>query len=88
MAVPPRRLFVGVMSGTSLDGADAALVDFSQPSPHTLAFSTVAFSAPLRESVLQLSEPGSEIMEYFCIENEQFGARTLEDPTAKPIKLP
>ena len=48
------------MSGTSLDGADAALVDFSQPSPTTLAFSTVPFSAELRESILLLSEPGSD----------------------------
>ena len=48
------------MSGTSLDGADAALVDFSLPSPRTLAFSTVPFSAELRESILQLSEPGTD----------------------------
>src|SRR5437868_10624914 len=51
------------MSGTSLDGADAALVDFSAPSPRTLAFSTVPFSAELRESILALSEPGSDPLE-------------------------
>jgi anhydro-N-acetylmuramic acid kinase len=53
-------LFVGLMSGTSLDGADAALVDFSSETPRTLAFATVPFSAELRERILELSEPGSD----------------------------
>jgi anhydro-N-acetylmuramic acid kinase len=53
-------LFVGVMSGTSLDGADAALVDFSSGHPRTLAFSTAAFASELRDRVLQLSEPGTD----------------------------
>jgi anhydro-N-acetylmuramic acid kinase len=48
------------MSGTSLDGADAALVDFSSGIPRTVAFATVPFSAPLRESILALSEPGTD----------------------------
>jgi anhydro-N-acetylmuramic acid kinase len=51
------------MSGTSLDGADAALVDFSSGSPRTLAFSTVPFSALLREQILELSEPGSDSLD-------------------------
>ena len=33
----------------------------------------------------KLGTPESEIMEYFCIENEQFGVRHLADPTANPI---
>ncbi|MGZ5034762.1 MAG: anhydro-N-acetylmuramic acid kinase [Usitatibacter sp.] len=56
-------LFVGLMSGTSLDGADAALVDFSGAAPRTLAFATVAFSAQLRENILALSEPGRDSLE-------------------------
>ena len=54
------ELYVGVMSGTSIDGADAALVDFSSPTPRTLAFATVDFDDALRADVLALSSPGSD----------------------------
>jgi len=51
------------MSGTSLDGADAALVDFSSEVPRTLAFATVPFSNELREKILALSQPGKDSLE-------------------------
>jgi anhydro-N-acetylmuramic acid kinase len=51
------------MSGTSLDGADAALVDFSSGFPRTLAFATVPFSGALRDRILALCEPGSDPLE-------------------------
>ena len=51
------------MSGTSLDGADAALVDFASGQPRTLAFATVPFPDALREELLVLSEPGSDLLE-------------------------
>lgn len=56
-------LFVGVMSGTSLDGADAALVDFSSEIPRTLAFATIPFPGRLRDEILLLSEPGRDSIE-------------------------
>ena len=51
------------MSGTSLDGADAALVDFSAGFPRTLAFATVPFPSDLRDRILALCEPGRDPLE-------------------------
>ena len=53
-------LYVGLMSGTSLDGADAALVEFSDAAPRTLAFATVRYSEDLRDRILKLSAPGDD----------------------------
>ncbi len=51
------------MSGTSLDGADAALVDFSSGTPRTLAFASEPFPDSLREKLLILSQPGADFLE-------------------------
>ena len=48
------------MSGTSLDGADAAVVDFAQPQPRSLGFASVPFPESLRAALLALSEPGRD----------------------------
>jgi anhydro-N-acetylmuramic acid kinase len=55
----PERLVIGLMSGTSVDGVDAALVRLSgsgrQTRAELLRFLTIPFPADLRESVLSLS---------------------------------
>jgi len=69
------------MSGTSLDGADAALVDFSDGFPRTLAFATVPFPAELRERILALCEPGRDPLELsgtVSIELADLYARAVE----------
>ncbi|GIU79287.1 MAG: anhydro-N-acetylmuramic acid kinase [Bryobacteraceae bacterium] len=53
----PRKplLAGGIMSGTSLDGIDAVLVELSGARVQTLAFHTVPYPATLREALLAVS---------------------------------
>lgn len=51
-------LYIGLMSGTSADGIDAALVDFSRPQPSIVATHYTAYSPDLREKILALCQPG------------------------------
>src|SRR5436309_10846045 len=57
-----RELFAGVMSGTSLDGVDAVVVDFSPPSGitcETLGAAHIPLPTMLRDELLALQTPGT-----------------------------
>lgn len=52
-------LYLGIMSGTSADGIDAALVDFSGSSPKLVATSFTPFPQTLRDQVIALFTPAA-----------------------------
>lgn len=54
------NLFVGLMSGTSLDGADAVLVDFEGTHPRVHATSSIPFEESLRKRLAALCLPGKD----------------------------
>ncbi len=61
--VPARQLFIGLMSGTSLDGVDGALAAFSTDRAsqiETLTTAYVAFPPDLREQLLTLQTSGND----------------------------
>ena len=53
--MPETALYLGLISGTSADAIDAALVDFSDGQPRCLASSATAYAPDLRAQILDLA---------------------------------
>ena len=79
------RLVVGLISGTSMDGIDAALVRISgpasQPRVRLLAFETLAYSAAVRQTVLRIATgeaaTAAQISQLNFLLGELFGEAAL-----------
>lgn len=53
--------FIGLMSGTSLDGVDCCLVKFTPDTIQTIAFHYTPYNESLRQRLLRISAPGQQI---------------------------
>ena len=60
------ELYVGIMSGTSMDGVDAVLIDFSEPHPRLCCHAFVGMPASLREQLLALCRPLNHDLAALC----------------------
>jgi len=58
VGVSSLELYAGIMSGTSLDGVDAVLVDLSASRPQLLAKHYLPFDNALKSTLLALHQPG------------------------------
>ncbi|MDH5207816.1 MAG: anhydro-N-acetylmuramic acid kinase, partial [Burkholderiaceae bacterium] len=54
------ELYIGLMTGTSLDGVDAVLADCAGVPPRMLAHDHRPLPAPLRAELLALNTPGAD----------------------------
>jgi len=64
---------VGLMSGTSADGVDAAVVEIGGRKVRLLAFDTFAYPAALRRQILDLCRPESARLDDICHYNFVLG---------------
>ena len=60
--IPNRELYIGLMSGTSADAIDAALVDFTDPqSPALVNLHTQPMPSDIRSALLTLADANSHV---------------------------
>jgi anhydro-N-acetylmuramic acid kinase len=64
------ELFVGLMSGTSLDGVDGVLADFGPPRPQLLAHAHHGFAPDLRATIERLMRSGDDELHHAAVASQ------------------
>jgi len=83
-------LYIGLMSGTSMDGVDGVLVDFSGTAPQVLSAHFLPYPQALRQGFLELNRPGENELHRAAVATHELVhlyaevSRTLIDRAALP----
>ena len=56
------ELYIGLMSGTSLDGIDASIVEFNDGQINLLDFNYFPYENDIKKEILYLSQPDTPIL--------------------------
>lgn len=73
IAAKGRMRVVGLMSGTSADGVDAAVVEITRQKVRLLAFEVFPYGSALRRAILRLCRPETARLEDICHYNFVLG---------------
>ncbi|MFH1884864.1 MAG: anhydro-N-acetylmuramic acid kinase [Planctomycetota bacterium] len=73
IAAKDKMRIAGLMSGTSVDGVDVAVVDITKQKVHLLAFDVFPYPPALRREILRLCRPESARLDNICHYNFVLG---------------
>ena len=62
----PSEIYIGLMSGTSLDGVDIAIVDFAQDPPTLLHYNSHPYDQSLRQRIRDITVSGTANLDNLC----------------------
>lgn len=68
-----RELYIGLMSGTSADAVDAAVIDFAQPAPQLVAHHSHPMDSGVQRQIHQLATPADNEIDRLGVLDRKLG---------------